>query len=319
MKFPKFFVGPMSLEVVDFLVTSKHDIGFIPSRRQVDFSGGYVNCWTTESFCKYVREKNSKILLERDHGGPEQGTFDDDGINSFLVDSNNFDIIHVDVWKKYKDVKIATEKTIETIQFLSLRNPELKFEVGTEESICRLEPEDLKYLLGELSKNLSRKTFENIVYVVVQCGTKLQSHNNLGVFDEGRLVYFINVCKSFGKLSKEHNGDYISNVLRKRKFELGLDSINIAPEIGTIQTKILLENIDEKDFENFYRICYNSGRWNKWVDSNFIPEENKKELVTICGHYVFSTPLVKRMIETHKEKIINSFENFFENLFEDSY
>ena len=26
----------------------------------------------------------------------------------------------------------------------------------------------------------------------------------------------------------------------------------------------------------------------KWVDETFIPEDNKRELIEICGHYVFS-------------------------------
>ena len=33
---------------------------------------------------------------------------------------------------------------------------------------------------------------------------------------------------------------------------------------------------------------YNSKRWEKWVDKKFVPEDNKRELIKICGHYVFS-------------------------------
>ena len=29
-------------------------------------------------------------------------------------------------------------------------------------------------------------------------------------------------------------------------------------------------------------------RWEKWVDKSFDSEENKEELIKICGHYVFS-------------------------------
>ena len=42
------------------------------------------------------------------------------------------------------------------------------------------------------------------------------------------------------------------------------------------------------DIEEYYQICYDSKRWEKWVDDDFIPHENKKELIKICGHYVFS-------------------------------
>jgi len=43
-----------------------------------------------------------------------------------------------------------------------------------------------------------------------------------------------------------------------------------------------------EEIENFYRICYNSRRWEKWVSGDFIPIDNKRELIEICGHYVLS-------------------------------
>ena len=42
------------------------------------------------------------------------------------------------------------------------------------------------------------------------------------------------------------------------------------------------------DIEEYYKICYDSKRWEKWVDKKFVPEDNKRELIKICGHYVFS-------------------------------
>ena len=39
----KFFIGPMSKEVVDVILEHDENIfAFIPSRRQVEFCGGYV-------------------------------------------------------------------------------------------------------------------------------------------------------------------------------------------------------------------------------------------------------------------------------------
>ena len=43
-----------------------------------------------------------------------------------------------------------------------------------------------------------------------------------------------------------------------------------------------------EDIDEYYNICYESKRWEKWVDETFIPEDNKRELIEICGHYVFS-------------------------------
>jgi hypothetical protein len=42
------------------------------------------------------------------------------------------------------------------------------------------------------------------------------------------------------------------------------------------------------DIEEYYNICYESKRWKKWVSNDFIPENNKKELIKICGHYILS-------------------------------
>ena len=50
----KYFIGPMSKNVVDAIIEFDGDFGFIPSRRQVDYNGGYVNGWTTGEFATYV-------------------------------------------------------------------------------------------------------------------------------------------------------------------------------------------------------------------------------------------------------------------------
>jgi hypothetical protein len=55
--------------------------------------------------------------------------------------------------------------------------------------------------------------------------------------------------KSHNLISKEHNGDYISVSVIKEKFNLGLDSINIAPEFGLIETLTYLK-------DNMKRRCY---------------------------------------------------------------
>ena len=52
MRFPKYYIGPMSKNVVDCVIKhgQQHSVGLIPSRRQIDYCGGYVNNWDTESF-----------------------------------------------------------------------------------------------------------------------------------------------------------------------------------------------------------------------------------------------------------------------------
>ena len=67
----------------------------------------------------------------------------------------------------------------------------------------------------------------------------------------------VEVCRKFDKKSKEHNGDYLTKKEYKDRFDLGLDSINIAPEFGQIETLCYLEEMGS-DIEEYYKICYNS-------------------------------------------------------------
>ena len=284
----KYFIGPMSKNVVDAIIEFDGDFGFIPSRRQVDYNGGYVNNWTTGEFAKYV---NGRVLIQRDHGGIGQGYMHDGGYKSFMSDSKYFDILHIDPWKWYSKFEDGLQQTIDYINYvyLVLENKDIKFEVGTEESIKRFEHYELEKLLSELEKSLKAEQFENIEYAVVQSGVGLDlgKRTNTGTFNSDRLGKMVEVCRKFDKKSKEHNGDYLTKKEYKDRFDLGLDSINIAPEFGQIETLCYLEEMGS-DIEEYYKICYNSGRWEKWVDKSFKPEENKEELIKICGHYVFS-------------------------------
>lgn len=293
---PKIFIGPMSKNIVDAIIEfcnkANYSIGLIPSRRQVENVGGYVNDWNTEEFSQYVKSKTKNILLVRDHAGPGQGQNDDNGYESLKEDCKHFDVIHIDPWKKYPNFSVGLEETINMINYCFNLNPTLKFEVGTEEAIRRFDPYELMDLMVELKKRLPFDAYNNIEYLVIQSGTLLEGNNQIGNYDSNRLKEMVNVCNQFNILSKEHNGDYLSNKLIKEKFDNGLYSINIAPEFGQIETKVILNRILELNREDlldlFYNICYDSKKWVKWVPESFNPEKNKTELINICGHYVFS-------------------------------
>ena len=157
MTFPKYYIGPMSKNVVDCVIkhSQKYPIGLILSRRQVDYCGGYVNNWDTESFSKYFKSK--KVLLCRDHGGPKQGLNEDDGIESFLNDCENLQLIHIDPFKDSTSVYEAAEKTVSHIKLCFLKNPNVLYEVGTEEAIFKYEPEQLQSFLTSLKLSLSEE------------------------------------------------------------------------------------------------------------------------------------------------------------------
>jgi len=291
MKTPKYFIGPMSKNIVDaiveFCTSTGNIIGLIPSRRQVEWDGGYVNNWTTEEFSKYV----TTLPLQRDHGGPGQGNNDDDGFESLSYDARHFQLIHIDPWKKYSKYTDGLEKTIEMIKFAYNINPQLIFEVGTEEAIRPFEADELNQLVVDLQVALPKEVYERIKYLVIQSGTSLKGTDQTGDYNSDRLKQMIEVAKHHDLISKEHNGDYIPVEVIKEKFDLGLDCINIAPEFGLIETLTYLSEIkDEKTFDRFWQICYDSKRWVKWVNPGFDPYVNKEQLIKICGHYVLTNP-----------------------------
>lgn len=330
---PKIFIGPMSKNIIDSIIEYSNEnnipIGVIPSRRQIEKSGGYVNNWKTVDFCKYIRERSNNILLVRDHCGPNQGFIDDDGIDSFIEDckDNMFDVIHIDVWKKNKDYKSGLLDTVKFIELGYKLNPNILYEIGTEESIRMTTPEELDQLLSDLKDMLIPEIFSKIKYLVIQSGTALKGNKNIGNFNKSRLIDMINISKKYNLISKEHNGDYLTIDLLSSKFKDGLDSINIAPEFGQIETNIILDYIVNNKpelFEDFYKICLNSKRWVKWVSDDFNPEENKESIINISGHYVFSEPeFVKLMnnleYEYLKINIKRSIKNKIKNIIDAIY
>ncbi len=309
----KFYIGPMSKNVVDAIIEFTEEtgnkIGFIPSRRQIEYNGGYVNNWTTKEFSDYV---DGRVLIERDHGGARQGYTNDDGYISFKHDAENFDIIHIDPWKEYLNFDNGLAESLANMNYINNINPNILFEVGTEEAIRKFTPGELNKLLSATSEF---NFFENIKYAVVQSGVgiDLGKKINTGKYDEVRLSEFIDVCKSWNVLSKEHNGDYLTNQEIKDKFDMGLDSINIAPEFGQLETLCYLDEMGN-DIEEYYKICYESKRWEKWVRTDFIPENNKKELIKICGHYVLSDDNFKKFKPNIDDKIKNIIKTKLEDL-----
>ena len=304
MSFPKYYIGPMSQNVVDCVIKhgQKHSIGLIPSRRQVDFSGGYVNGWNTEIFSSYVKKKNSSVLLCRDHGGAEQGQVSDDGNKSFETDAQYLDLIHIDPFRVSETIYQAAEKTGNMIEKLFGINPNIMYEVGTEEAIFKYEPEHLNWMLGYLRIRLRVEQFNQIKYAVVQSGTRLDlaTRTNTGNYNNTRLEKFIKVVKNFDLLSKEHNGDYLTDSFDVEvRFASGLDAINIAPEYGQIESEFYLKMCkkDSALFEQLYEICYNSGKWKKWIPD--VSRVSKSQIIMTCCHYILSDKSFIENIKSH--------------------
>ncbi len=304
----KYFIGPMTKNVVDAIIEFSNEtgelIGLIPSRRQIEHDGGYVYNWSTVDFKDYVKSRNANIILCRDHAGPGQGDIEDDGYESLKTDCHTMDMIHIDPWKRVTTIKAAAEKTCLMIASCYRSNPEMVYEIGTEESIFQYQADELNNFISLVKQGTTPEEFNQIRYVVIQSGTSLKGNLNTGQYDKDRLLDMIQVANKWRLLSKEHNGDYIPVDLIKEKMSLGLTSINIAPEFGQIETKVYLDKVkkDPELFGKLYEICYISSRWQKWVDSKFDPEKNKEQLINICGHYIVSN---LKFVTEIKNKFLN--------------
>ena len=102
----------------------------------------------------------------------------------------------------------------------------------------------------------------------------------------------ISLCSYFGKKSKEHNGDYLSTDGVRQRRALGLDALNIAPEMGGIESEAVLDAMAERQdlIDRFFTSCVATNRWQKWFPMNFDPNTDKKGVIRACGHYCFSDP-----------------------------
>lgn len=297
----------MSKNIVDaVLELNDSRFGLLPTRRQIDFNNGYVNGWNTKSFYEYVKSINPNIILERDHSGPLQGSVEDFGYETYTHDVNYFDIIHIDVWKYTTNDLMGIKETVDALKYMHYLNPNIKFEILTEEAIKPFFEKEWITITQYLLKNLTKTEFDSIVYIVIQSGVGLDLINrkNTGIFDLEKLKKQSLLVKSFGKKTKEHNGDYLSIDEIRIRFENGLDSLNIGPEIAQIETLTYLEHMKEKEINEFYKICLDSKKWERWVPDNF-DFNDKKKLIQICGHYCFSMYDLPKIDNIVKENIKN--------------
>jgi len=299
MNNPKLFVGPMSKNTVDTVCSYAEEadvaIGLIPSRRQVEYDGGYSNNWKTKDFVDYVKNKSKKVQVQRDHGGPHQGSIVDDGTTSLTADcSAGVHLIHIDPWKQHVDLDAAASATARLIKHCISKNDTVRYEVGTEAAIRPYTCAELDIFLGTLKKSLGAD-FKRIRYVVIQGGTKILGNTNIGKFDSDRCGKMVSLAKEYELLTKEHNGDYLSRDEILHRFNAGVDAINIAPEFGFIETQTILNdifnNFDEVSFDKFYSLCHETQKWRNWLPSDILDKSilvRKMAIVRASGHYVFS-------------------------------
>lgn len=268
----------------DYAIVKSRPIMMIASMNQVNHLGGYVT--DTESLAFLVKD-NKFIKLCRDHCGP---FFLDDekhlsqsqaiSLSKQTIETDiahGFELIHIDTSRCDESLNVA-----ETLLNFSLKlKSDIEFEFGTEENIgIRTNIEKFKDTVNFATN------FDAIKFVVAQTGSLVMENRQIGNIEPDNITKLIDIANQNNICLKEHNADYLTTeALRLRKF-LGIHAMNIAPQLGYIETKTILElalkfKVSYTDFAN---LVINQSKWKKWMLST---EDYMKILV--AGHYHFST------------------------------
>lgn len=315
----KLGVGPMSHEINDCidLYAEKEPILVVASRNQVDYDSGYV-CRTSELVRPFSMRSN--ILLCRDHCGPYFKDTDrilsvDEAIieckKTIKADIEaGFDLIHIDVSRIDQDSQFFYAK--ELIEYALSLNPYILFEFGSEDntgtglvsSLSRIE-EQLEFI---------SRYKPNVVYFVSQTGSYTK-HKQMGSFDVEFNRAQVEKVHNAGFLFKEHNADYLNAEDVKLRRLAGIDAMNIAPQLGAVQTRILKElSNNNAEWHNFANLVYSKNIWKKWMPADL---DDKEMSVIVSGHYFFNTDeyaALKESVDNYK--FISSLKTSINKIFD---
>lgn len=334
-KHPVLCVGPMSRGVVDAVIKCANDIQMpiplIASRRQIEcglFGGGYVENWSTTEFSNYViqSDKGGFVPLCRDHGGPWQGSSEEEcsdaqamerAKSSILEDiASGFDFIHIDPSIKGEG-RNTDPDTIQKIQELYLftcetarkLNRQVEIEIGGEQQSGHFsDPQELVQFLKVITSFCEEYKLQRPLFCVIQTGTLVKEMCNVGLTEgrrnesydqkyaveslEKQIAYLADIAFINGVFVKEHNGDYLSDGSMSLRRKLSLGGVNIAPELGVFESKTLVHLCLElglpKVLEQMLEVFYVSRKWEKWLRQESKASDLDKAI--IAGHYTFSSP-----------------------------
>lgn len=245
---------------------------------------------------------NSAVKICRDHCGPGfTGSHDiEDTYKSIKADINNgFDLIHIDFCHFNGDSQEKLEAAKKAILYCLELNPNIKLEIGTDEN---LGDNFSAVNLDAIERDIDFfKEFCNPEFFVVQTGSLVKEINQAGNFNKSFISRVSELLHSKGLKLKEHNGDYLSTDELNERSEI-VDAINIAPQLGVIQTNFVMCKCLEYGvkFDEFAELVYSKRKWEKWLDKN--TEENKMLCVLTAGHYHFASEEFKRIMSELEER-----------------
>ena len=310
MKQFKLGFGPMSKEIIEILakhtVENNYPLMIIASRNQVDYATGYV-C-TTAELEKQVRSyKNPNLLLCRDHCGPYFSDLDknlsiEDAIERCMKTiaadiAAGFDLIHIDV-SRIKNNQLHYAKHL--IEHAISLNPNIKLEFGSEDNTGI----DINSSLARIDIQLGflNPYKDNVVFFVTQTGS-LTKDGQAGTFDVERNRAIGEQIRGAGFMFKEHNADYFTAEDIRQRIDASVDSLNIAPQLGKVQTDLLKEFAPKDLWDIFADLVYNQNYWQRWVPEGVT---DKDLAVSVSGHYLFHSQTYKDIVASIDANMFNS-------------
>jgi len=326
MKQFKLGFGPMSKEIVEILahhtLENNYPLMIIASRNQVDHATGYV-CTSAELAEQVKQHRNPNLLLCRDHCGPyfsdlDRGLTIEDAIDRCMktIDAdiaNGFDLIHIDV-SRIKDNQLHYAKRL--IEHALSLNPDIMLEFGSEDNTGI----DINSSLARIDVQLGflNPYKKNIKFFVTQTGS-LTKDTQAGGFNIERNRAIGEQIRASGFLFKEHNADYFNLDDIQNRIDAGIDSLNIAPQLGKVQTDLLKEFALPDLWNKFADLVYSKEYWKRWV---FPGDTNKDTAVSVSGHYCFNSDEYRNIIsnldvdrfnlvlEEHIESLLYHYKTF---------
>lgn len=297
-------VGPMSVPIVDaclrYSAQHNYPIMIIASRNQADTYTGYA--FTSGNLAKYTRNHPAydpaRVLLCRDHCGPyfsdhDRGLFLSDALERCLETAQGdiqagFDLIHVDVSRVSETEQYTVARKL--FSYVLDRKPSMMFEFGTEDNTGTGLAESLEKLQQQLE--FVQQYRPNIKFAVSQTGS-LTKHTQVGTFDVDANSKIAKLIHDHGLLFKEHNADYLAREQVSKRVLAGVDSINIAPQLGCIQSQLYLDYgmMFPDHFAQFRQDVLDAGYWRKWVPDHILDDDTR---FVASAHYCFGSDSARR-------------------------
>ncbi len=153
--------------------------------------------------------------------------------------------------------------TLDLIEFtererISLGKQPVSYEIGTEETAGEsISVEHFSSSLKKILSRIKRRGLPQPAFVVGRTGAEIKMLENVGGFDYTSASSLPEIAKKFQIGFKEHNGDYLSNLILSLHPWYGITAVNVGPAFASEQTKALLNlaEIEERGInKDTYRL-----------------------------------------------------------------